>query len=337
MRFLALLVCFTLSLVLAGCGQATHPAIATTDISKNRTDAPVAEAIRIHSRIAEDARINGDRATEKAAYEEILAVAPGNLGAILGLANLAGKSGAAEREIEFLTRAITITDKAETRLALAEAYKKLGHYRKARHHFAIGLALKPDNPAHRADYALVLVKLDEKDRAIHEIDRALDHNGAGLRERRLQAQIYKLAGYREGALIAFAASGLGEFAKPAETRVMDEDLGAKPGKQVQQKENSKPSAKNRKNIATTVRIQLGAFRNPENAQRAPENLARILRKGITLAAYVPGSPDGTPIFRIRSAPLPDKEAAKSLCRELRAKGQACLPIIHNERKWRNIA
>ena len=62
-----------------------------------------------------------------------------------------------------------------------------------------------------------------------------------------------------------------------------------------------------------------------------------MRKGITLAAYVPGSPDGTPIFRIRSAPLPDKEAAKSLCRELRAKGQACLPIIHNERKWQNIA
>jgi cell division septation protein DedD len=74
------------------------------------------------------------------------------------------------------------------------------------------------------------------------------------------------------------------------------------------------------------RLQFGAFRELEGAKSLREELLKRQARqlsGLSLVIEPPREAEAQALHRLRSSPLPDREAAAALCAKLKAAGYAC--------------
>ena len=92
---------------------------------------------------------------------------------------------------------------------------------------------------------------------------------------------------------------------------------------------------------SVYRVQIGAYRRKQNADRGRTMLTRLAPELLadveTMVKSRQGAGSAGIAYRLRTAPLTDKAAAGALCGRLKGKGIKCLVIRHNQAMWNAVS
>lgn len=158
----------------------------------------------------------GDVAGAEAAYRRALKSKPDLTQAQNNLGVLLREKGELAEAISWLEKASS-ADSAAAHQNLALAYEDSGNLQGAADHYARALAVEPQDAMTRANYGLLLLKLDKREQAVRELEQARD--GAKGNRAALLAigNGLRRAGANDAALSAMeaAVSAGGEPATPA--------------------------------------------------------------------------------------------------------------------------